>query len=86
MALHIKDPKAVEFVREVARLRKSGLTETIRDVFEEALRQERRKLPIAERLADIHARIRSWPNSGVKLDKKFYDDLWGEDELRGDEG
>jgi hypothetical protein len=83
VALHIKDPKTEEFVRELARLRKSGLTETIHDVFEAALQQERSKHSLADRLADIHAKIRSWPDSGKKLDKKFYDDLWGEDDLGG---
>jgi hypothetical protein len=83
VALHIKDRKTEESVRELARLRKSGLTETIREVFEAALQQERRRHSLADRLADIHAKIRSWPDTGKKLDKKFYDDLWGEDDLGG---
>jgi antitoxin VapB len=33
-----------------------------------------------ERTADIRAEIASWPATGLKADKAFFDELSGEDE------
>ena len=84
MALHIKDAKAEHAIRSLARLRKVTLTEAARAAAEEALKRDRSSLPLEERLAPIWARVNQTPDTGVKLDKKFYDDLWGEDDLRGE--
>jgi hypothetical protein len=84
LALHIKDAGAEEAVRKLARQRGINLTETVKAACEEALARDRRHLSVEERLAAIHARVRAMPDTGAKLDKKFYDDLWGEDNLRGD--
>ena len=78
MALHIKDPEAVEFVRELAELRKSSLTEAVKSACREALKAERRKIPVEILLADLHAKIRALPDTGEKADKAFFDELWGE--------
>jgi antitoxin VapB len=83
MALHIKGAKAEDAIRKLARLRKVSLTEAAGAAAEEALKRDRSLLSVEERLAEIHAAIRAAPDTGVKLDKKFYDDLWGEDDLRG---
>ena len=82
MALHIKGAKAEEAIRKLARLRKVSLTQAAGAAAEEALKRDRSLLPVEERLAEIHAAIRAAPDTAVKLDKKFYDDLWGEDDLR----
>jgi antitoxin VapB len=78
--LHIKDHAATEAVRRLARLRNLSLTETVRIACEEALERDDRARPIAERLADIHARVRAAPRKGRKADKTFFDREWGEDE------
>ena len=82
MALHIKDPKAEGFIRELARRRNVSLTEAAGAAAEEALKRDRNNLPLEERLAGIWAMVDETPDTGATLDKKFYDDLWGEDDLR----
>ena len=84
MALHIKGAKAEEAIRKLARLRKVSLTEAAGAAAEEALQRDRNSLTLEERLAGIWALVDQTPDTGVNLDKKFYDDLWGEDELRGE--
>ncbi|MDE3175692.1 MAG: type II toxin-antitoxin system VapB family antitoxin [Pseudomonadota bacterium] len=85
MALLIEDAKTEAAIRRLADLRKVSVTDAAKAAAEEALQRDRRNLPVEERLAKIHALVRSLPDTGVELDKKFYDDLWGEDDLRGGE-
>ena len=80
MALHIKDAKAEELVRELAQVRNVTLTEAVRAAAEETLARDRRRLSPEELLADIHARIRAYPKTGEKADKAFFDELWGEND------
>jgi antitoxin VapB len=80
MPLHIKDEAATEAVRRLARVRNLSLTETVRIACEEALERDDRARPIAERLADIHARVRAAPRTDRKADKAFFDRGWGEGE------
>ncbi len=82
MALHIKDARAEEAIRKLALLRKVTLTEAARAAAEEALKRDRRSLPLEERLSDIWARVSALPDTDAKLDKRFYDNLWAEDDLR----
>jgi hypothetical protein len=49
------------------------------------LKRDRSSLSLEERLAPIWEMVNEAPDTGVKLDKKFYDELWGEDDLRGEE-
>jgi antitoxin VapB len=79
MPLHIKDDAATEAVRRLARVRKLTLTEAVRVACEEALEREERVRPIAERLADIHERVRAAAQTGRKADKAFFDREWGEE-------
>jgi antitoxin VapB len=85
MALHIKGAKAEDAIRKLARLRKVSLTEAAGAAAEEALKRDRSSLSLEERLAPIWEMVNEAPDTGVKLDKKFYDELWGEDDLRGEE-
>jgi antitoxin VapB len=79
MPLHIKDDAATEAVRRLARVRRLTLTEAVRVACEEALEREERARPVAERLADIHERVRAAPRTGRKADKAFFDREWGEE-------
>lgn len=79
MPLHIKDDAATEAVRRLARVRKLTLTEAVRVACEEALEREQRARPLADRLADIHERVRGAARTGRKADKAFFDREWGED-------
>lgn len=78
MALHIKDDAASAAVRALADLRKISLTEAVRLACEEAIARDRRAQPLADRLAAVHARVRSAAPTGLKADKAFFDDGWGE--------
>jgi antitoxin VapB len=80
MPLHIKDDAATEAVRKLARVRNLSLTETVRVACEEALERDDRARPVAERLADIHERVRRAPRTGRSADKAFFDREWGEEE------
>lgn len=83
MAIHIRDPKTDALVREIARRRGIGMTEAVREVFEEALlRDEHASRSKAD---DLRARLKplletldATPRTGLKADKQFFDDLWGE--------
>jgi antitoxin VapB len=78
MALHIKDAEATDAVRELARLRGITLTEAVKFACREALSRDRRRLPAAERLSEIHARVRAARPTGRKADKGFFDKEWGD--------
>jgi len=78
MAIHIRDPKTDEIVRKLAKRKGVGLTVAIREAAERELEFEEKKLSLWERTADIRARIASYPDTGLKADKAFYDDLWGQ--------
>jgi antitoxin VapB len=80
MALHIKDAEAEAAVRELAQMRKVSLTEAVRAAAQEALKRDRRNIPVQERLAEVHAMIRAMPVTGEKADKAFFDELWGEND------
>jgi len=75
MAFHIRDPRTDETVRELARRRGIGITEAVREAAEEALDRDAKKLSLWERTADIRAEIASWPKTGLKADKAFFDSL-----------
>ena len=80
MPLHITDAATEQVVRELARLQKVSLTEAVKTSASEALKRERRNIPIAERLAEVHAMVRAMPSTGEKADKAFFDELWGEND------
>lgn len=80
MAIHVRDPKTDEIVRRLAARRGIGLTEAIREAAEEALERDEKKLSVWERTADLRAEIASWPKTGLKADKAFYDSLSDEED------
>lgn len=87
MAIHIRDPKTDALVRELAQRRGTGLTEAIREVFEEALEREKRQArwkadELRERLQPLFDKIDAYPRTGQVADKRFFDEMWGE----GDQG
>lgn len=79
MPFHIRDPETDALVRELARRRGVGLTEAVREAVRRELEREGKKPSLWERTADIRAEIASWPDTGLKADKAFFDSLY-EDE------
>jgi antitoxin VapB len=79
MAFHVRDPETDAAVRKLAKMRGIGITEAVREAVEEALDKDEKKLSLWERTADIRAEIASWPKTGLKADKAFFDSLSDEE-------
>jgi len=77
MAFSVKDKRTDAKVRELARLRGKGITETIREAVEKELRAARRTRPLAARLQAIADQYRRFPETGNNADKAFFDELGG---------
>ena len=81
MAFHVKDPRADAAIRKLAQQRGIGISQAVREAAEEALKGDEKKLSLWERTADIRARIASYPDTGRKADKAFYDSLNDEEDV-----
>lgn len=71
MALHIRDAETDRLVRQLAEIRKIGLTEAV----QLAVRNELEQIPVRERVRAIQERVAALGDSGLKADKAFYDSL-----------
>jgi len=80
MAFHIRDPETDRLARELAQIQRGGITEAVKSALQTKLEEERRKLPLMERIKDITDEVASWPKTGLKADKAFYDSLNDEDD------
>jgi antitoxin VapB len=80
MAFHVRDPKTDSLVRKLAQRKGVGITDAIREAVERELEREEQGLSLWERSTDIRAEIASWPRTGLKADKAFFDSLSGEDD------
>jgi antitoxin VapB len=75
MTFYVKDPATDKAVRKLAKLKGITLTEAIRSAVEAEL--EREKSEVNEKAIDaIIAKVASWPDTGLKADKAFYDSLY----------
>jgi antitoxin VapB len=81
MAFHIRDPETDRLARELAALQGDGITEAVRSALELKLREERRRVPLLERIKDITDEIAAAPKTGLKADKAFFDWLSGEEDV-----
>ncbi len=82
MSIYIKDPATDKAVRELARLRGVSLTEAIRDAVEQRIGEERaqQNQDFLKKIHELQDRLASYPPSGNKADKAFYDWLSGEED------
>ncbi len=80
MPFHIRDPKTDRLVRELARKKRVGLTEAVREAVQHELKEVDKRLPLAERIRVIQDDFAALPKTGLKADKAFYDWLSEEDE------
>ena len=78
MAFHIRDPETDRLARELARLQGNGITGAVKSALEAKLVEERRKVPLMERIKDITDEIAAAPKTGLQADKAFFDDMWGQ--------
>ena len=77
MAFHIKDPATDAAVRRLAAERGISLTAAVREAVENELKRRRR--PLIEEIDEIAAEYRSYPLTGLKADKAFFDELSGDE-------
>lgn len=85
MVLHVKDVETDDLVRRLAAQRGVGLTEAIREAVQEALQADR-ELELRHKADSLEARLKPLldrldrlPRGGLRSDKAFFDQLWGED-------
>lgn len=82
MVIHVKDDETDALVRKLANARGIGITAAIKEAVAEALAADKeaqdQRLPLAVRLKPLLDRLDRLPRSGVKTDKAFFDELWGE--------
>jgi antitoxin VapB len=79
MPFHVRDPETDALVRELAEKTKLGITEAVKLAATEAL--QTRDKARAEKLAKMRAicaEVASWPRSGLKADKAFFDEINGD--------
>jgi len=78
MTFYVKDPITDKAVRKLAKLKGITLTEAIRVAVEKDLAAENAaKSDVDEAAVDaIIAEVASWPKTGLKADKEFYDSLY----------
>jgi antitoxin VapB len=79
MGISIRDPEVGELARELARLRKTNMTEAIAHALRSELQRERDKRPLAERLKQIaDETVAMGRPGGHVMTKDEIDDLWGQ--------
>ncbi len=76
MGIYVKDPATDRAVRKLARLRDISITEAIRSAVEAELARQKEEEKENEAAIDrLIAKVASWPDTGLKADKEFYDSL-----------
>jgi antitoxin VapB len=79
MGISIRDPEVGELARELARLRRSNMTEAIAHALRSELKRERDKRPLAERLEELADETLAMARPGGHvMTKDEIDDLWGQ--------
>jgi antitoxin VapB len=79
MGISIRDPEVAELARELARLRKTNMTEAIAHALRTELKRERDKRPLAERLEELADETLAMGRPGGHvMTKDEIDDLWGQ--------
>lgn len=80
MVIHLKDAEVDSMVRALAKKRGMGITAVIKQAVGRELGREEKKTSLWERTADLRAHLNSFPATGEKVDKRFYDELWGQED------
>jgi antitoxin VapB len=78
MPFYIRDPETDTLVRELAKRQGVGLTEAVKLAVRSQLENGAPKESLHERVRKITDEIAKYPDTGVTLDKKFFDELSGD--------
>jgi antitoxin VapB len=79
MPFHVRDPEADAMVREYAEEKRLGITDAIKLAVSKTREVDDKAR--AEKLAKMRAicaEVASWPRSGLKADKAFFDEINGD--------
>ncbi len=79
MGISIRDPEVGALARELARLRKTNMTEAIAHALKAELKRERDKRPLEERLRQLAEETVAMAGPNPReVTKEEIDDLWGQ--------
>jgi antitoxin VapB len=79
MSISIRDPEVGELARELAKLRKTNMTEAIAHALRGELKRERDKRPLEERLEELASETMAMAKPGGRtMTKEEIDELWGQ--------
>jgi antitoxin VapB len=79
MGISIRDPEVGELARELARLRKTNMTEAIAHALRSELKRERDKRPLEERLQELAAKLKAEAGPNPReVTKEDIDAMWGQ--------
>lgn len=79
MALHIRDDETDALVRELAARKRVGLTDAVKlAVSRELERDEADRAERRRKLDELVAYVDTFPRTGEKADKAFFDQLSGD--------
>lgn len=77
MPLNIRSEDVNRLADTLATRLKISKTEAVRRAREAALRQTDRDVPLIARIRPLQKRVLSYPRTGKKADKAFFDELSG---------
>ena len=79
MGISIRDREVGDLARELARLRKTNMTEAIAHALRSELKRERNKRPLEDRLEDLANETMAMAQPrGHVMTKEEIDALWGQ--------
>jgi antitoxin VapB len=79
MGISIRDPEVGGLARELARLRKTNMTEAIAHALRAELQRERGKRPLADRLQELAEKLRAEAGPNPReVSKEDIDAMWGQ--------
>ncbi len=78
MGISIRDPEVGQLARELARLRKTNMTEAIAHALRSELKRVRDKRPLVERLEELAGELRAEAGPNPRdVSKEEIDAMWG---------
>lgn len=78
MPLNIRSDEVNRLAARLAARKRVSKTDAVRIALENELRRVEDEVPLWERLKPLRAKIAAYPDSGLAVDKGFFDELSGD--------
>jgi antitoxin VapB len=78
MPLNIRSDEVNRLAARLAARKRVSKTDAVRIALENELRRVEDEVPLWERLKPLRAKIAAYPDSGLAVDKAFFDELSGD--------